>query len=315
MTNQQFDAEQVARAKRSVALLSVLSNSTLVALKLIVGLLINSVSVIAEGIHSSLDLVAALIALLAVKKASVPPDKEHAYGHGKIENVSGTIEAILIFVAAALIIYESVQKLIEGAAVASVNFGLVVMGVSALANTFVSRRLMKVAKETESIALEADALHLSTDVLTSLGVFAGLILIRLTGLSILDPIVAIVVAMIIIRAAWELTKTAFLDLMDRTLPLEEQELITSILKEHYPEVVTFHKVRTRRAGSERHIDMHVIVTPNTTVENAHELSNHLEAHIESKLPNSHIVVHMEPCEEKCPVCSRNKCHGGEKDDE
>lgn len=313
MTNQPLDV-QVARVKRGVALLSVLSNSALVALKLIVGLAINSVSVIAEGIHSSLDLAAALIAFLAVKKASVPPDQEHAYGHGKIENVSGTIEAILIFVAAAMIIYESVEKLITGAKVASVDFGLLVMGISAAANTLVSRRLMKVARETESIALEADALHLSTDVLTSLGVFAGLILIRLTGLSILDPIVAIVVALIIIKAAWELTKTSFLDLMDRTLPLEEQELIMSILREHYPEVVTFHKVRTRRAGPERHIDMHVIVSPTTTVEAAHELSDHLEEHIESKLPNSHIVVHMEPCEEKCPVCSGEKCRGGGKVD-
>ncbi|MHB1167656.1 MAG: cation diffusion facilitator family transporter, partial [Carboxydocellales bacterium] len=149
-----------------------------------------SVSVLSEAVHSGIDLVAALIAYFSVQKASEPADEEHPYGHGKIENVSGTIEAVLIFGAAVYIINESIHKLQVGGEVEGLGLGSVIMGISAIVNWIISSRLYKVAKETDSVALEADALHLRTDVYTSLGVLIGLVAIKITGLNILDPLFA-----------------------------------------------------------------------------------------------------------------------------
>jgi len=192
----------IERVRVNVARLSVASNTTLMVLKLAFGIFMGSISVISEGIHSGMDLIAAIIATMAVSHSLRPPDEDHKYGHGKYEPISGTIEAILIFIAAILIIFESMQKLLGHGQVTALEGGIVIMLVSVLLNIFVSRKLMKVAKETDSLALEADALHLSTDVLTSAGVLVGLVIIRLTGWFILDPIVAIMVAMLIIKAAY-----------------------------------------------------------------------------------------------------------------
>ena len=175
----------------AAAWVSVASNSLLVVLKFIAGILVGSVSIISEAIHSANDLLASFIALFAVKTSSKPPDKEHPFGHGKVENVSGTIEALLIFVAAFLIIKEAVERLFHGVEMQTLGWGLAVMGFSAILNLGVSEYLMYVAKKTNSIALEADAMHLRTDVYTSAGVFVGLLLIKLTCYTIIDPIAAI----------------------------------------------------------------------------------------------------------------------------
>ena len=171
-----------------------------------VGLMIGSVSVLAEAVHSGVDMVAALMALFAVRTSAVPPDADHPYGHGKVEDVTGTIEAVLIFGAAGLIIYESVNRLMNGVELPTVDAGLAVIGLSVVVNFFVSHRLLAVAKQTESVALEADAYHLTSDVFTSFGVFIGLALVRITGLTVLDPIIALVVAVLILKAAWEVTQ-------------------------------------------------------------------------------------------------------------
>lgn len=289
----------VGMAKRKAATFSVLSNTALVATKLVIGVLINSVSVIAEAIHSSLDLVAALIAYFAVRTASQPPDEEHEYGHGKIENVSGTIEALLIFVAALWIVWEAVGKLLYGSEVEFVGPGVAVMALSVVLNALVSRYLMKVAKKTDSVALEADALHLSTDVVTSLGVLGGLVAIELTGQHLIDPLAAMLVAAIIMRAAYRLTKEAFLDLLDRRLPQREEELIASIINAHRPRIVEFHDLRTRKAGSERYIDMHVVFPRGTSLQDAHSMCDHLEENIKKALPNSSVILHVEPCDNDC----------------
>ncbi|MHB8945748.1 MAG: cation diffusion facilitator family transporter, partial [Bacillota bacterium] len=216
----------------STARLSVVSNTLLVVMKLIVGLMMGSVSVISEAIHSGLDLAAALIAFFSLKQAAKPPDQVHRYGHGKIENVSGVIEAILIFVAAIWIIVEAVRRLAHGGTVEALGWGVAIMAISAVVNTIVSEVLFRVARKTESIALEADALHLRTDVYTSVGVAGGLALLKLTGLHILDPLVALGVAALIIRAAWELTMTAFRPLLDVSLPKDEEDQIIAAIREH-----------------------------------------------------------------------------------
>ena len=191
-------------AKQNVARLSIFSNAFLTIAKLIVGLSIGSVSIISEAIHSGMDLFASFIAYFSVRKSAMPPDVDHAFGHGKYEDASGLIEAMLIILAAAIIIWEAVNKLIHGGDTLSSDLlfiGMIVMAVSACLNFFVSQKLMKVAKATDSIALESDAWHLRTDVFTSAGVVVGLILIKITGLTFLDSVIAILVALLILREA------------------------------------------------------------------------------------------------------------------
>jgi len=189
-------------SKSGAALLSVLSNGILIVVKVIVGLLTGSVSIIAEAVHSLIDLVAAVIAWVGVRIADKPADDSHEFGHGKVENVSGTVQAILIFMASGLIIYEAVDKIIHGESIVMTELGIGVMAISVLTNFGVGRVLTRIARKSDSLALEADAKHLNADVYTSLGVFAGLVLIRFTGWVILDPIIAIGVALFICKTAW-----------------------------------------------------------------------------------------------------------------
>ena len=289
--------------KISAARLSVLSNTILILFKLVVGLMMHSVSVLSEAIHSGIDLVASVIALFAVKESGKPADHEHPFGHGKIENVAGTIEAVLIFGAALFIIWEAVHKLIKGSVqIEHLGVGALVMAVAALANYLVSERLMKVAKQTESVALEADAMHLRTDVYTSVGVFAGLVAIKVTGIALLDPIMAIVVACLILKAAYDLTKSAFFHILDIKLPDEEEAIIHDVMNEYSEHFMGFHKLRTRKSGHIRHIDMHLVVPKLMTVELAHKLSHQISSEIESRLDHSHVLVHIEPCPGECDVC-------------
>ncbi len=289
--------------KTRAALLSIISNSALIAIKLVVGLMMNSVSVISEAVHSGLDLVAAIIAWFSVRESGKPADDEHRFGHGKIENVAGTVEALLIFGAAFFIIWEAVHKLMAGTVeIESLGLGAVVMGVSALANYAVSRHLLNVAVKTDSVALEADAMHLRTDVYTSVGVLGGLVAIKLTGIAILDPLIAIVVALMIIKAAWDLTRTAFFHIRDVSLPNDEEAVIHDVMAGHAHQFLEYHKLRTRKSGHTRHIDMHLVVPKSMTVEMGHNLSHVITDEIEGKLAHSHILVHIEPCKRDCGGC-------------
>ena len=289
-------------SKTRVATLAVLTNTFLTVVKLVVGLMIGSVSVLAEAVHSGVDLVAAVMALFAVRTSAVPPDDGHPYGHGKVENVTGTIEALLIFGAAGLIIYESINRLLHGVELPTVDAGLAVIGFSVVVNFFVSRRLLAVAKKTESVALEADAYHLTSDVLTSLGVFAGLLLVRLTGLTLLDPLVALGVAVLILKAAWEVTQRSFVDLLDRRLPDDEQASIRAVLDSHHAQLLSYHKLRSRKAGSDRHVDLHLVVHRDLSVAQAHELCDTIEDQLEKRLGSVTVNLHVEPCEGECDVC-------------
>ena len=294
---------QHQQAKSRAAQLSIFSNTVLIVIKLTVGIMMQSVSVISEAVHSGVDLVAAVIAWLAVRESGKPADEDHPFGHGKIENVAGTIEAVLIFGAALYIIYEAVMKLHKGSiGIESLGLGAGVMAVSAIANFLVSNHLMKVAIKTDSVALEADALHLRTDVYTSAGVLGGLLAIKLTGLAILDPIVAIVVALLIIKAAWDLTRSAFLHILDVSLPEEEARTIHDVMAEYSGRYREYHKLRTRKSGHIRHIDMHLVVPGGTTVEAAHRLSHEIADRIGERLAHSHTLVHIEPCQGVCPEC-------------
>jgi cation diffusion facilitator family transporter len=210
--------------------------------------------------------------------------------------VSGTIEALLIFLAAFLIIKEAVERLRYGVEIQTLDWGLGVMGFSALLNLVVSQYLMHVARKTDSIALEADAMHLRTDVYTSAGVFLGLLLIKLTGYTIIDPIVAILVAMLILKAAYDLTRKAFMPLMDTALTDSEIDSIKSVLDDYADEYVSYHNMRTRRAGRECHVDLHLVARPEMSVKEVHDLCDQIEKGINEKVPYSHVLIHAEPDE-------------------
>lgn len=286
-------SQDVNRLKQNTAMLSIISNCTLVVLKIGVGWISGSVSIISEAAHSAVDLLAALIAFLAVKKSGKEPDAIHAYGHGKIENLSSMMEAGLIVLVAAWIIVESIEKIHSPHPPELVGFGIAVMLFSAAANFWVSNRLQKVADATESEALAADALHLRTDVWTSVGVMIGLVLMNLTGLAWIDPAVAIVVALIIFKAGWSMTWRSMYELTDISLPSEERDLIRDIIATH-PEVASYHRLRTRRSGSMRQIDVHVLLNPEMPLKKAHEICDQVEAEIESQLGKVDVVIHPEP---------------------
>ena len=291
--------------KATAAGISIISNLSLVILKLIVGFITSSVSVLSEAAHSGIDLVAAGIAYFSVKRADLPADQRHAYGHGKIENLSGAVEALLIFIAALFIIHEAVGKLLAREPIQSLGLGIWVMALSAVTNLVISLYLLRVAKESDSAALEADAHHLLTDVYTSAGVMLGLLLIRQTGIVLFDPLVALAVALLITKTAYSLTRKSLGPLMDAKLPDAEEELIASIMRDHSSQFVEFHNLRTRKAGSQRHIDLHLVVKGDAHVEEAHRICDHLEAEIRAALPQSMITIHVEP-----DSVSRMRAQGG-----
>jgi cation diffusion facilitator family transporter len=287
--------EQANASKARAAYVSIISNSALIAFKLTVGLISGSVGIISEALHSGSDLVAAVIAFFSVREAAKPADLSHRYGHEKVENVSGVVEGALIFGAAIIIIYEAIQKLIDGLHIDHLWLAIGVMLASAAVNVAVSRYLYPVARRTESAALEADAAHLLTDVYTSLGVAGGLVLVKITGRTFFDPVLAIVVTVIIIRTAIGLMSSSTRVLLDEALPDDELAMIRATVAEHRGElIVGYHKLRARRAGSKRHIDLHITVDDDLGIVEAHDAAMHISADIKGRIPNSEVLVHVEP---------------------
>ncbi|MEQ8200195.1 MAG: cation diffusion facilitator family transporter [Syntrophomonadaceae bacterium] len=280
--------------KTRVALLSVASNTTLIILKVVAGVLSGSVSIISEAIHSSMDLVASFIAFFSVRQSSRPADKDHPYGHGKIENISGLAEGLLIFVAAVLIIKEAIEKIYHPAEIEQAFLGITVMVAAAVVNVLVSRKLYQVGREEDSMALEADALHLKTDVYTSLGVAVGLLLIKATGILVLDPIVAILVALLIIKEAGELCYNAVNFLLDSRLSDAEEEKIVSIINSYRDQFEDFHKLKTRKSGNMKHIDFHLTVGPDHTVHEIHKLIGDLKKDMWNEFNYTRVSVHVDP---------------------
>jgi len=300
-------------SKSKAAAFSVLSNTSLVVLKLIVGIGIGSVSVISEAIHSGVDLLAALIAWVAVREASKPADKEHPFGHGKWENVSGTVEALLIFVAAGWIIWEAVGKFLHPQEMGHAGWGVGVMALSAVVNFLISAYLMRVAKATDSIALEADAMHLRADVLTSAGVMVGLGVIWIgswlfpsVDLKWVDPVSAIAVAMLIFKAAWDLTREAARDLVDSSLPAEEEEWIRERILALGGSLRGYHQLRTRKSGSDRFVEFHLALPAESTVGESHSTGKTITNEILGRFPGADVNIHIDPCDGSCKA----KCLSG-----
>ena len=192
-----------------------------------------------------------------------------------------------------------------GAVIQTPLWGLVVMGLSGLVNLFISSKLMKTAKATDSIAVEADAWHLGTDVFTSFGVAAGMLLIWITGRSILDPVLAIGVALLIVKTSFDLAAKAFSPLLDTSLPLDEENEIRQIIYGYGSQYIGFHELRTRKSGPERHIDLHLVAPRDRSIARSHELCDQIEQAVSDRFPGAQILIHVEPCREgdDCSSCT------------
>jgi cation diffusion facilitator family transporter len=277
------------------AALSIASNTVLIALKLAAGIVTGSVAIITEAAHSSIDLLASVIAFVSVRKAVQPADESHPYGHAKLENLAAAIEGMLILVGAGVIIYESIHRLAVGAHIDTLGFGIAVVALSAAVNFGVSQWLYRQAARTESPALAGDAAHLRTDAWTSVGVLFGLVLVAITDVRELDSITALCVALAIVVAGVRLVTSSSRVLVDEALPQDELDRVREVMAAHEgDEVLGFHALRARRAGSRRYVDMHVQFRSGTSLERAHELAHELQNEIRGRLRGADVLIHLEP---------------------
>ncbi len=283
---------QATKEKKSIALTSVAAAIFLTGFKLVIGLLTGSLGILSEALHSALDLVAAIITFFAVKFADVPPDEGHNYGHGKIENYSALIETLLLVITCIWIIYEGIRRLVTHEVQIEVTVWSFIVIVSSIVIDFSrSRALYRVAKKHDSQALEADALHFSTDIWSSSVVLIGLIGVTF-NFDYADPIAALIVAIIVLTVCYRLGKKSFDALIDRaTKGLHER--VEDIVK-NIPEVKQFHDIKVRESGPYKFVDLNIHVDKNMTIDQAHEISQMVEEAISSRIKNVKVMVHTEP---------------------
>jgi cation diffusion facilitator family transporter len=294
----------VIRTKSGAAGLSIASNATLIVLKLVAGAITGSIAIITEAVHSAIDLLASIVAFFSVRAADEPADREHPYGHEKVENLAAAIEGMLILVGAGIIIYEATKRLINHSDVEQLGIGIAVIAFSAAANLVVSTFLYRRAKALQSPALEGDAAHLRTDAFTSCGVLVGLLLVQITGEPAFDSITALAVAVAIVVTGVRILLGSGRVLVDEAPPPAELDTIEKAIaveRSHHPEIAGYHKLRARRAGARRYIDLHLQFHRGTTLEVAHQLTHQVREAIEAELPNSEVLIHTEPEESLRPA--------------
>jgi len=280
---------------------------TLIILKVAVSILSRSISIFAQAADSLLDLFSTGITLIAVKISGTPADEKHPFGHGKAEGISALIQSVMVLGAGIFIIYSAVQRIIKSEPIVTEE-GIIVMLISIIASYFLSRHLRKVASSTGSMAIEASARNIRTDVYSATGVLIGLLMVRLTGLTIFDPIIAIGIAVLVLKAGVEILINAFHELADYELPKEELQMLAACFSSYNTQIVDFHALRSRRAGMDRFIDLHLTMPRNTSVEDAHTMCDHLENEIRDRLSNSDITIHIEPCtKSNCQHCKMEDC--------
>ena len=286
----------IVAEKKFAAGLSITSNAAIIALKFLAGILSGSISIISEAIHSLSDFLASVLTFFAVLKSSEPADSDHPFGHGKYEDMSGFIEGGLIIFAAFYIIYEAVKKFIHPETFeVDTTLGIAVMLFAVIANWIVSSVLFKVAKKSNSISLFADGEHLRTDIYSSLGVMIGLILIKFTGFHILDPIIAILVALFIFKAGFIISKETLNNLLDGSLPPEELKAIENIIKTYKTDcVLKIKKIKARRCGPSLDIELTMIFPPDMAILECHRICDEIEELIHNNMGQVTIIIHAEP---------------------
>jgi len=309
------------RLRLRTARFSLGSAISLCALKFVVGLLSGSLGVLSSAVDNLADILMSGVNYLSIRKAMDPADENHPYGHGKIETLGTLFQGVIIGGIGCWIVLEAVRRLREGATLEMVDVSIAVMAASAVASWFIAEKIRKAGVASGSPALEADSLHYRTDVYSGGGIFASLLLIRLTGWQWIDAAVGFAVGVYVAVAAIHLLWDAAHDLADRGLPPDTVERITRIIEAHRPMVVDWHDLRTRRSGSEKHVDFHVVVCREHSLEEAHRVADHLEMEIAQALGDAHVVTHIDPCEIECPgvhECARvrgmiRELHSPERD--
>lgn len=290
-----------AKAKVTAARISIAMASGLAVLKLATGLATGSMAVLSSAIDSLLDILMSGVNLFAISRAVQPADKCHPFGHGKYETLATIIQSMVIAASGGWIIYESVHRLIEGAELVHLNQGIIVLVISAIASWWISRYLRRVARETDSSALEADSLHFSMDVYTNSALIVGLVVISFVNIPWLDPVLSILVALYILFEAVRLVRHGLRDVLDEELPEPIRREITDLIDAHRKILLDYHNLRTRRAGSQKIIDFHLTVCKHLSVEEAHAIADHLEKRIQEDIPGADVIIHIDPCQqENCP---------------
>jgi len=282
---------------RPYMLLSLAAAVATILLKTLAWHLTGSVGLLSDAMESGVNLIAALGALWALTLAAKPADRNHHYGHFKAEYFSSGLESVLIVVAALAIIHAAIGRLLQPQPLEQLGIGLALSLAATALNGLVAWVLLKAARRFDSITLRADAHHLLTDVWTSAGVVAGIGLVKLTGLAILDPLIAIAVAVNIVFTGWKLFHETASGLLDRSLPDREQRVLDDLLSAYESDEIRFHALRTRVAGSRRFVSLHVLVPGHWTVQAGHDLCEELEHKVAATLTRAHVLTHLEPIED------------------
>ena len=277
-----------------IAAISLAVTAGLLVLKLILGLISGSIAVLGDAVDSGTDLTAGAAALISIRIAAQPADEDHPYGHGKVETISAAVAATIIGIGGGIIVFQAVRRLIEGGADIDPGVGLIAMVIAALANVVLAFFMRREANRSHSMALRAEATHLKTNVVQACTIIAGLILVAATNEDVFDPLVALGLAAYMGWTALGLVRIAASEVMDTSLPDADLAVIHDVLVEHRQHVRGFHRLRTRRTGAVRHVDMHLLVAADLTVEQVHPISDRIEHEIEERLPGTIAVIHVEP---------------------
>jgi cation diffusion facilitator family transporter len=296
--------------KVAAASLSIATALALAILKLLTGFFTGSLAVLTSAIDSLLDILMSGINLMAIRHAEQPADEQHPYGHGKFETLATIVQSFVIAASGVWIIYEAVQRMIVSSPIKQAGIGIAVMSISTVASLWISRHLLKVARETDSSALEADALHFTMDVYTNLALLIGLVLINFFDLPWLDPAMSILVAFYILFQSIRLLRHGLRDILDEQLPETVRHEIETLINDHKHELFGYHNLRTRRAGSQKLIDFHLTVCKHLSVEEAHDITDYIEKKIAEEINGTDVTIHVEPCRrhdcpgrESCPTQS------------
>lgn len=297
---------KTANPKLRAAIFSICGALTLAIIKLVTAIFSGSMAVMASAIDSLLDILMSGVNYMAIRQADQPPDQSHPFGHGKFETLATLFQALVITGSGGWIIYEAVIRLTHGNRLANIDQGIGVLAFSAVVSWFIARHLRKVAKQTDSSALEADSLHFSMDIYSNLGLMAGLLMVRWFNIHWLDSALSILVASYILHEALQLIKRSLTDILDQELPEEIQQHVHQLITTHHGPLAGYHGLRTRRAGSLKIMDFHLEVCKDMTVAEAHKLTDSLEKKIMQEIPGADVIIHIDPCSVKeCP--GRDNC--------
>ena len=277
-----------------IAAISLGTTVCLLALKLTLGIISGSIAVLSDAIDSATDLVGGTAALVSVRVAIWPADEDHPYGHGKVESISASVAATVVAIGCGFVVFQAVRRLVEGSPEIDVVVGVAPMIVAALANLALTHYMRREARNSQSLALASESTHLQTNVVQAMAVIAGLAAVAITNERLFDPLVALGLAAYMAWTAVQLAREALSEIMDVALPDDELRAIQDAIAAHTDDIRGFHRLRSRRAGPTRHVDMHLIVDPQRTVEEAHTVCDEIEREIQKHLPGAVVTIHMEP---------------------